>query len=515
MEKRQSLITKSRAAFNRFSIRSRIFCYFLLFTALLLILLWLFQTVLLNDFYKYQKTSMLTSSAESIAKNIENADIGTLITHISEQNDVCIMIVNESLEALLSVDASLGCVIHRMSRQDLFRFMHAMENNDEMIFEVFSMRSFQSTQYEARRFAGRVPPQDDGTAQSMIAARRITLSSGQNAFIFLNAIITPVSATVQTLRTQLIFITVVLIILSFFISLLLSKRITQPIVATTLAARDLSVGAFTPVPTRTSYPEITELNAQLTKAAADLRKVEAMQRELIGNISHDLRTPLTLIEGYAEVMRDLPGENSPENLQVVIDETKRLTTLVNAVLDYSVSKSGQSVPDVKNFDLTESILEILNRYQKLTKQEGYQVNFHYDAHVTVCADELKVSQVVYNLINNALTYTGEDQTVTVSQVARDGQVEIQIHDSGQGIAKDELPYIWSRYYRGSKPHKRATMGTGLGLSIVQGILESHQLSYGVSSEEGAGTTFWFRLPIQAWAPFLPGKNSGKEDHAQH
>lgn len=495
MKKKQSLMIKSRTVFNRFSIRSRIFCYFLIFTALLLILLWLFQTVLLNDFYKYQKTSMLTSSAESIARNIENADIETLITHISEQNDVCVLIVNENLEALHSADASLGCVIHRMSRQDLFRSMQAMENNDEMIFEVYSMRSFQSTQYEARRFAGRVPPQDDGTAQSMIAARRITLSSGQNAFIFLNSIITPVSATVQTLRTQLIFITVLLIILSFFISLLLSKRITQPIVATTLAARDLSIGAFTPVPTR--IPEITELNAQLTRAAEDLRKVEAMQRELIGNISHDLRTPLTLIEGYAEVMRDLPGENSPENLQVVIDETKRLTTLVNAVLDYSVSKSGQSVPDVKNFDLTESILEILNRYQKLTKQEGYQVNFRYDAHVTVCADELKVGQVVYNLINNALTYTGEDQTVTVSQVVKDGQVEIQIHDSGQGIAEEEIPYIWSRYYRGSKPHKRATMGTGLGLSIVQGILESHRLTYGVSSEEGAGTTFWFRLPIQA------------------
>ena len=495
MKKNPARFSQARAFLNRRSIRSRIFSYFLFFTALLLVLLWIFQTVLLDDFYKYQKTNMLTSSAEAIAHNIENNDIRTLISRISEQNDVCVLVLDQWLRTLVAVDASPGCVIHNMSLRDLSRFMRSMEQSDEVVLHVFSLGGFRNSRYDAARFSGYVPPADDGNIQSMIAARQVLLSDGQKVYIFLNAIITPVTATVETLRSQLVFISLVLVLLSFLISFLLSHRITQPIVETTLAARALSVGEFTPSATRTAYREVDELNLQLTQAAQDLQKVEGMQRELIANISHDLRTPLTLIEGYAEAIRDLPGENKPENMQVIIDETKRLATLVNAVLDYSTTKNGQNPLSCEDFDLTASILAILARYQKLTGQEGYQIDFHYEDHITVCADELRVGQVIYNLINNALTYTGPDKRVTVTQNVENGQAKIEVHDSGEGISPEELPHIWNRYYRGSKPHKRAAIGSGLGLSIVQGVLENHALPYGVESGEGAGTTFWFLIPV--------------------
>ena len=491
--------TKLRLHFNSLSIRSRIFFYFLLFTALLLVLLWIFQILLLDNFYKQQKTSMLTSSAESIAQNIENEDLQTLLSRICEENDVCVLIVNERLQSLVSLDTSPSCVLHNMSRADLFRSIFALEDKDEVIFHIYPLQRYRNIQYNAARFAGEVPPEDNGNVKSMIAARRVALSNGQNIYIFLNANITPVATIVGTLRSQLLFITAVLILLSFVISLLLTRRITQPIIKTTQAAQALSAGEFSPIATRVSYREIAELNRQLTQAACDLRKVETMQRELIANISHDLRTPLTLIEGYAEVMRDLPGENTPENMQIVIDETRRLSTLVNAVLDYSISKNGQTELHLAPFDLTESIFAILKRYQKMVEQDGYHVDFHYQEHVTVYADELKVGQVIYNLINNALTYTGDDKTVTVTQSLQGEDVKIEIHDSGEGISPEELPYIWSRYYRGSKPHKRAAIGSGLGLSIVQGILDLHSLRYGVESHEDSGTTFWFLLPVTAEA----------------
>lgn len=491
-----SLATSLRRFLNSLSIRSRIFSYFLIFTVLLLILLWVFQTVLLDDFYKYQKTSMLASSADTIAKNIGNEDLKTLVGRISEQNDVCVLVLTDNLKVVVSSDVSSGCLIHHINYKNLARFMTGLSAEDQMVFQEFPMIAFRNNQYDAKRFAGRVPPADEGKTKSMIAAKKVTMEDGQAAYIFLNAIITPVTATVDTLRHQLIYITCILILLSFLISLILTRRITQPIVATTQAARELTVGEFAPAETPISYREVAQLNQQLTQTARDLRKVEALQRELIANISHDLRTPLTLIEGYAEVMRDLPGENTPENMQVIIDETKRLTTLVNAVLDYSVSRGGENGLNPKVFDLTESILTILNRYQKLTEQDGYQVKFDFDRHVKVCADEIKVSQVVYNLINNALTYTGDDKTVTVVQTVLDNRVKIEIKDSGEGIDPEELPMIWSRYYRGNKSHKRAAIGTGLGLSIVQGILNSHHLEYGVSSEKDIGTSFWFWLSIE-------------------
>ncbi|MDD3411452.1 MAG: HAMP domain-containing sensor histidine kinase [Eubacteriales bacterium] len=496
--RRPRLLLRTDALLNRLSIRTRIFGYFLLLVALLLLLLWLFQVVLLDHFYRYQKTRMLSSSVESIVANIDNEDLSSLANRISEANGVCVLVVDGEGAALVQAESSPGCIIHHMSKRDLRQFMITMDDSGgEEILRSFPMIGFRDNKYDQSRFSGRVPSPDKGDAQSVIAMRKTTMADGESAYVFLNAVVTPIDATVDTLRSQLIFISVLMVLLSFLISLVLSRRITRPIVDTNEAAKALSEAEFTPAKTPVSYREITELNATLSQAAVDLRRVEAMQRELIANISHDLRTPLTLIEGYAEVMRDLPGENTPENMQVIIDETKRLSTLVNAVLDYSVTRSGSSGLDCRVFDLTQSILNILTRYQKLIEQDGYHIVFACDGHIRVNADETKVGQVIYNLINNALTYTGDDKTVTVRQTVRaDGKALIEVIDTGEGIDQNELPYVWNRYYRGQKPHKRAAVGTGLGLSIVQGILDQHGLEYGVTSRQGEGTTFWFALSTE-------------------
>ncbi len=495
-EKRPSCRARMRARLDGFSIRSRIFFYFLLFTALLLVLLWVFQTVLLDDFYRFQKTAMLGAVADTLAGNIENPELQALVTRVSEENEVCVLIVGDDYSMMATAEAGPGCAIHRMGPLELLRLMATTGQGPEnTVFKVLRVEGFRNSQYDAGRFVGRVPLSTRGEVKSMIATRQVTLSGGQQAYLFLNAVITPVNATVDTLRHQLLFISGILVLLSFLLSMVLTRRITQPILATKEAAKELPVGRFAPAKTPVSYREVEELNHQLTQAAQDLCKVEAMQRELMANISHDLRTPLTLMEGYAEAMRDIPGENTPENVQVILDEAKRLSTLVNAVLSYSAGKNGGQPAKREVFDLTSEILAILQRYQKLTQQDGYQVRFDFDRHVSVCADPTQVGQVVYNLINNALTYTGEDKTVTVTQSVDQGQVKIQVRDSGEGIAPEELPSIWGRYYRGQKPHKRAAIGTGLGLSIVQSILDSHHLDYGVESQVGSGSVFWFCLPV--------------------
>ena len=181
--------------------------------------------------------------------------------------------------------------------------------------------------------------------------------------------------------------------------------------------------------------------------AHELSRVDELQHELIANISHDLRTPLTMIGGYAEVMRDIPDETTPENLQIIIDETSRLTSLVNELLVFSRLQTGNEQMDAQPFGLTTSIEGIITRIAKLTEKDGYCVCFEPQTHVKVMADEKRIGQVIYNLIGNALTYTGPDKRVTVTQQLRENVVRVTVSDTGKGIPPDELDLIWNRYYR--------------------------------------------------------------------
>ena len=474
-------------------IRNRIFIYFLLFTCLLLLILWLFQIVFLDEFYRMQKRDMLRSSAESIVRNIDNENLQALAYRISERNNVCILITDENMRPLVEAEAWNGCIIHHLGPRTLLQIVRNSLNNEAKSgFVDFPLGGFRNHVYDARQFRGPVPPGDEGNVSSMVLVTRGMKANEKNVYIFLNCLVTPVGSTVDTIRNQLYFISAFLVLTSFLLSMVLSRRITRPLEEITTAASALSRGEYKPVE-NVSYLEINQLNRQLLQTAKDLHRVEEMQQELLANISHDLRTPLTLIEGYAEIVRDLPDEGTPENMQIIIDETRRLSTLVNAILELSTAKKGMDELECRNFDLTACVEEILKRYQKLTEQDGYQILFEPNQHVIVSADEMKVQQVVYNLINNAITYTGSDKLVVIRQLVHDEIVRIEVTDSSEGIAPEEIDHIWDRYYRGKKPHKRATVGSGLGLSIVKGILDRHGLKYGVRSHAGEGSTFWFEI----------------------
>ena len=196
-------------------------------------------------------------------------------------------------------------------------------------------------------------------------------------------------------------------------------------------------------------------------------------------------------------MRDLPGENTPENVQVIIDETERLSQLVNDLLDLSKLQAGSRVPTLERINLTELIESTMLRYEKLTQKDGYRIEYVTDTEVEVLADRTMLLQVIYNLINNAINYTGEDKLVRVTQeLCSEGRrVRVSVIDSGAGIPPEQIPLIWDRYYKVDKIHRRAMIGTGLGLSIVKQILEAHKTTYGVESKEGEGSTFWFEMDV--------------------
>ena len=329
-------------------------------------------------------------------------------------------------------------------------------------------------------------------AESVIYVRIIEID-GQERVLMLNSVLTPVDATVGTLKVQLKLITIIIVVIAFLFGYLLSKNISHSIISLNEGAKKLAKGDYSVKFTSDDYREVAELSDTLNYTARELGKADGFQKELLANVSHDLRTPLTMIKGYSEVMRDIPGENTPENIQVIIEETERLSGLVNDMLDISKVRAGNITIYPEEYNLTESICHVLERYNKLREVDGYIIDFVYDGEVDVYADEQKMYQVIYNLVNNAINYTGPDKKVTVVQKVTDDNVRIEVIDTGNGVSQEDIPYVWDRYYKAKTVHKRAIQGTGLGLAIVKSILELHGAKYGVSSVKGHGATFWFEI----------------------
>ncbi len=460
-------------------IRGQVFFGFGFFILVILALLWVFQIALLGPFYRAIKISEVQGMARTLENRLEAENLEETAQRLVNATNTSLVISDELGKPYVALKASEKFVrLEGLTTRDL-----------QAIFEGVNLKG--GTQSEVYRFS-----QDTwfgGAQEGILYAKTVHTPSGLHRLLLLESELTPVDSTVETLKVQLLCLTLVMVILGSGMALLLARRISRPIMAVNHSAKQLARGNYNVSFFGSGSREVEELAQTLNYAAQELSKVEGLRRELLANVSHDLRTPLTMIKGYSEVMRDLPGENTPENVQIIIDETERLTNLVNDLLDMSRLEAGVVTLDKSRFNLTASIRAILARYDKLA---GYTLSFQADREVFVVADELKISQVVYNLVNNAITYAGEEKTVALAQSISGSRVRVSVSDTGDGIPEEKLKDIWERYYKVDKEHKRAQVGTGLGLSIVRNILELHGGSYGVESEIGKGSTFWFELEME-------------------
>ena len=469
------------------------------FTLAMLALLWTFQVVLLDQFYKGIKTRDINAAADtlvrSVSSSISSTELDEQVQSIAARNELCVYItrMQNLTTPIASADTLPNCRIHRMSPIELARlYLAAVENGGTYVERSVNTPGFV---VEGDGFRFFVPRQDE--IESLILVRVIQQTDGNDLILYLNSTISPVDATVRTLQVQLLFVTAIMIVVSLILSLILSRRLALPIARINETAKQFAKGNYDVRFDGKGYREISELNSTLNYTAKELSKAEGLRRELLANISHDLRTPLTMITGYSEMMRDIPSENTPENIQVVIDEASRLTRLVNDLLDLSKLQAGVQELTVIRLNLTEMINGILLRYAKLTEQDGYQIVTEVAPDIWVDADESKLSQVIYNLINNAVNYTGSDKKITVRLFRKGEAARVEIVDTGIGIPVDQLDAVWERYYKIDRNHKRAAVGTGLGLSIVKNVLELHKAAYGVDSIVGKGSTFWFELPLSS------------------
>ncbi len=503
---------------GRISISWKLFAYLAIFTLFILLVVWVMQIVMLNYFYSQSKGKELDFADVTISEAVRHdpAQLEETVQTCATDYLLCIRLFRldgTMAHQLVSAEVSGDCLIHRISDEFLTQLYNEAVKNGGVYTKRVSPNALFMTHPEAMAGSDKPPnpqenqsnfrrfwwrPTSDGEV-NMIRVRVITGEAGETYILMLNSELEPLSATVETLKTQFWMISFILLWSALILAILMSRNISEPIKKMNRAAKRLAKGEYDADFRASGYREVAELSESLTHASDQLSQNDKLQKELIANISHDLRTPLTMIVGYSEVMRDLPGENTPENVQVIIDETQRLSQLVNDLLDLSKLQAGTRAPSREVFNLTELIEATMLRYEKLTQKDGYRIEYASDASVDVLADRTMILQVIYNLINNAINYTGDDKLVRVTQtLSGDGtRVRVSVMDSGAGIPPEQIPLIWDRYYKVDKVHRRAMIGTGLGLSIVKQILEAHQTTYGVESKVGEGSTFWFELSVEA------------------
>ena len=478
---------------SRVSIRWQLFGYLSLLIGILILVLWLFQVVFMESFYKKIKKDEIVDVAKTVEKNIQSNKLEDILNNLASSRNLCIVFTDATGSPFYIQNATRrDKTISKLSDMAYLRFGIAAKKKGGSIFVDWKEGDATLTMPNNNPFSEPKIQLRNTRDEAVVYAKIITYQDYEY-ILMINSFISPVHATVSTIRKQLLYVTLIMIILAFGLSLFIARKVTSPIIQINDHAKALAGSAEAVLFEEKGYKEIAELSNTLSYVSTELTKTESFRRELIANVSHDLRTPLTLISGYAEMMRDLPGENNPENTQIIIDEANRLTALVNDMLDLSKLQAGTQKMEKQVYNFTQNIKETMARYAALTEKEGYHITFDYDEEVEIEADELKMSQVVYNLINNAINYTGENKIVAVRQKIVDNKVRIEIMDSGEGIAPENIPYIWDRYYKIDKTHKRAMIGTGLGLSIVRNILDAHHATYGVESELHKGSTFWFEM----------------------
>ncbi len=307
--------------------------------------------------------------------------------------------------------------------------------------------------------------------------------------------------TLSLVGVRTVLTIVFIFLLSFAVSSAVAGWFVKPLTELTKKAHRLAEGDFdVDFHGGDDYGrELVELADSLNYARDELSKTDRMQKELIANVSHDFKTPLTMIKGYASMIIEISGDNPQKrekHAKIIVDEADRLTSLVNDVLDLSKIRSGITRLEVEELNMSDYLGEILTRFDFVEDTQGYSFILDVEEGLYTQADKLKIGQVLYNLIGNAINYTGDDKKVYISLKREEiGTFRFAVTDTGKGIKEEELDGIWERYYRSSETHKRPVGGTGLGLSIVKTVLQRHGFVFGVDSEVGKGSTFYVVFPL--------------------
>lgn len=494
-QKKSSLRLRCR----NLSIRHRLMLFLCLMSIVLLGLVFLMLSRFLQPEYDRHIRSQLDESLDSLVDMVNNNEgeisrrnvmgleldpdfwftlNGAISTGELNLHNCCMEISDLSLSRVYSIANLYPCLLHKVERNVTGR-VETIDTTDvvRLRAELFQKGTI-----------SRILTTTSGARQMVVGA---LARDGQYA-ILVSTSLAQVDEARVVLGQFLPFIALVLAALTVAASWLFSRWFTGPLSHLSAATRQMAEGNYhVQVPVE-GQDEIGHLAQDFNHMADQINRASQLQRDLLANVSHDLRTPLTLIKGYAETVRDLTGsdpQRRTDQLNVIVDETDRLTALVNSVMELSKVSSGTDQPNPVDFDLSALCEEVAERYEGICAQNGYTLQVQADPPCMVHADPAMMERVLHNLLGNALQHIGPDKVFILRTTPVEDGVRVEVEDHGPGIPQEDLPYLFDRYYRSRRDAGK--IGSGLGLTITKAILQSHGFRFGVKSTLGKGSVFWF------------------------
>lgn len=458
----------------------RLWVYFGGFALIIMLILWLFEILLLNTMYEKMKIHEIVSIGNALVSEYGNDDFDEYLHNVAFKNGIIALLIDEDGRPIVSEEIHFSSRMSLGNPREFHEFLKVMRASDE-----------RTVTYR---------PDFEKGIHSVIFGSELSCNEEKCVYLYVSSPLAPVGATQQVLQNLLLIVTILSLIAAFVLSYFIAKKFSKPLTKLSASATELAKGNYSVVFDEGGYTEIDRLATSLNNMTEELSKTDMLRRDLIANVSHDLRTPLTIIKSYAEMIRDISGENPQKRQQhtgVIIDETDRLSRLVSDLLDLSKLEAGTAELSLSRFRLSETVAGILHGFQVLSELEGYHFSSELEEDSFIIADERRTEQAVYNLISNAVQYTGEDKSVSVTVKKEDGNILFSVRDTGAGLSDEEQERIWERYYKSSRTHCRSNKGSGIGLSIVKNVLEAHKAHYGIHSRPGCGSEFWFSLPYSA------------------
>jgi signal transduction histidine kinase len=464
----------------------RILISFLLIITFILML----QSVVMTQLYRRDYLQLTQKEL------IEEAEkIGEMMLSPSLSNNSAVQVFLESIQLSMEKSNSVlwlvtpyGKIISEKGEND---------NDDSKRLSIKEMQDYLEPAHEGKRVIWENEFNSRFNKPVMTIAQPVISNNELFYVIFIHTELSYFEPDITPLYRQIGTSSLIAVIVSIILVFLSSSHITQPIKEMSKMTKEIAKGNLDKRIKIDSQDEIGMLAQSFNDMAEELAKQEELRTGFVANVSHELRSPLTSIHGFVQGMLDgtVAKEEYDQYLNIIVSETSRLNKLIRELLDLSQIESGSFPLNKKVYDINEQIRRILIRYIDAIEDKGIhvEVSFRQDF-CMVCADYDRIEQVLVNLIDNAIKFTDKDGTITLWSHVSDKKALIGVNDTGHGIAREDLPFIFERFYKSDKSHT-GKKGTGLGLSIVKKIVEQHGHTITVNSSKEKGTSFAFSLDL--------------------